>query len=317
MSIFRSKRRDLAPVIVVLLVLAATYTKMHIDLIDRPNLFDQIVLHGQIVRHTAPAPYQYRILQPLLVDCVIKDIPKHWYRKSFVFFYSLVRFASLGTALLTLFFALRARFALWTAFGGTLVLSAFIPFTFHNYYFQPSSVLEYALFGIALLGTVKKRIAWLYPLMIVGTLNRETTLFIPLIYALWHFPALRKPDYFRLLSLVGIWAVEFVGLRLLIPAPTTLLDVRSYVTLNLTSYYDDLDLLPFFLICLFPFVRWHALPREYRQLLLFNAIWIPLHFVAAQWWEIRYYIPSMMVSLPALLWIYESFTARPTDASSH
>lgn len=304
-------RTDQVVVGLLMLLLAASFAKLHIDVIDRAYLFDEIVLHGQVVRHVAPAPYQYRVLQPMLVDPVIKDIPKHWYRKSFVFFYSLIRFVSLSTALIGLFFALRKRFTHWTAFGGTLLLSAFIPFTFHNYYFQPSTIMEYAVFAIALLATVEKKIVWLYPLMLVGTLNRETTLFVPFIYILWHFPALRKSDYLKLIPLFAIWAIVFAGVRFLIPAPTNLLDIGEYIRLNLTSYYENLDVLPFLAICLVPLVRLRGMPGEYKRLMLFNLIWFPLHFVASQWWEVRYYIPSVMLTLPALLWMMKSSVPEP------
>jgi hypothetical protein len=316
MTLFHPKRADLVSVIFVSLVLSACFAKMHVDVIDRQYLFDEIVLHGQIVRHNAPAPYQYRVLQPLVVDSIVKDIPKHWYRKAFVFCYSWIRFASLSAMMVCLFLALRSRFPHWKAFGGMLLLSAFIPFTFHNYYFQPSSIFEYAVFAIALLATVKQRIAWLYPLVLFGTLNRETTVFVPVIYVLWHFPTLRKMDYFRLLPVFGVWAIVFVGLRLLIPAPVDLLDIKGYVSMNLTSYYDDLDVLLILLVCFLPFVRWPHLPGEYRRLLFFNVLWIPLHFLAAQWWEIRYFIPSIMISLPAILCSLEASTSKPDHLSS-
>jgi hypothetical protein len=299
--------RNVAFVVFVVLVLAAAFSKMQIDVIDRAYLFDEIVLHGQVVRHVAPAPYQYRVLQPLVVDTIIKDIPKHWYRKSFVFFYSLIRFGSLSTALICLFFMLRRNFPHWTAFGGTLLLSAFIPITFHNYYFQPSTIVEYAVFAIALLATVEKKLLWLYPLMLIGTLNRETTLFVPFVYILWHFPSLTKSDYAKLLPLFVVWAVIFVGLRLLIPATSSLLDIRQYVWLNLTSLYEDLDIVPFLAICLVPLIRLRGMPGEYKRLMLFNAVWFPMHFFLSQWWEVRYYVPCVMMALPALLW---TFTAE-------
>jgi hypothetical protein len=313
MHLFDSWRPVSIFAVFLFLIIAAAFAKMHIDVIDRAYLFDEIVLHGQVVRHAAPAPYQYRVLQPLLIDPVIKEIPKPWYRKSFVFFYSLIRFASLATALICLFFVLRRLFSHWTAFGGTLLLSAFIPFTFHNYYFQPSTIMEYAVFAVALLATVERKILWLYPLVLIGSLNRETTLFVPLIYVLWHFPTLRLRDYVKLLPLLVIWGVVFFGLRLSIPASTNLLDIGAYVRLNLTSFYEDLDVLPFLTICLLPLVRLRGMPGEYRRLLLFNVVWFPLHILASQWWEVRYYIPSIMVSLPAILWVLESLARDPVS----
>ena len=294
----------------ILLVLSAILTKMHFDIIDTNYVSDQIKLHTQIIEHTAPSPYQYRILQPTIVNFLLKLVPERYFNFTFLASYAFFRFASLLACFLFLFLSLRDCFSRWASLFGVVFLAAFIPFTYRGYYFQPTSIFEYCVFSMGLLATVKKKILWLYPIVLFGTLNRETTVFIPLVYFLWRFPMLRKSDYFNLAAIFSLWVLVFVGLRLLWPAPSGLLDVGRYVRLNMSSS-DSWDVFLILIVCLLPVATWRSQPKEYRRLLFFNVAWIPLHFLASQWWEIRYFIPSILVSLPGILWALDSAASHP------
>src|SRR5687768_1825772 len=91
-------------------ILSLVGTLMHIDLID--NGIDgrgqrqypgQRQLHGSIVTHSAPAPYQYRILQPAVVEVVLRasraERHTRTYELLFLGSYAAIRFLAILTTL--------------------------------------------------------------------------------------------------------------------------------------------------------------------------------------------------------------------------
>ncbi len=295
------------PLLVLFAVLAVVGTRMHVDWIDTPNVGGQHTIHQQIVTHTAPAPYQYRILQPLFVDTVLKlsscDYGTWGYFFLFRGAYASVRFFSILITLTAVFLALRMICTRGAAAWGATLLAAILPFTYRYYYYQPTSVLEMAFFALGLLATLKRKPLALLPLVALGTLNRETMCFIPLLYFMYWLPDLKREEYKWLGASAFIYVLIMGGLRVLWPASKSLLDVPYYVSENLTLSRGNLDLL----VLLSPFIvllfRVKRMPASFWRLAVCSIPWLVLHFLTSQWYEIRYYMPMFVWLLPCLAYV--------------
>ena len=289
----------------IFFVLSIIGTIMHFDMIDRPFFEQQYMLHQKIVEHSAPAPYQYRVLQPFLVDTILHLLSAKYgtntYSLLFMGSYALIRFYAILITFIAVFLALRMKYAQGTAGFGVTLLAVFIPFTYRYYYYQPTSILEMAFFALGLLMTLKRKAALLLPLVAIGTLNRETMCFIPLIYFMYWLPNLKRMEYVWLGVTSITFILIFMGLRIVWPAAGSLLDIFHYVSVNLTSSRDNLDLLlilsPLFIL----FFNVKQMSASSLRLALCSFPWLILHFFTSQWYEIRYYMPMLIWLLPGLM----------------
>jgi len=307
-----SDRPDIptARLILVGALIALALALLHVALIDAPRVGDQMLLHGQIVTHTAPAPYQYRILQPLLVEGS-RRLCGSTSPVLFLALYALIRWIATFTAMACLYRLLRRSHAQRIAVSGVLILCAAIPFTYWSYYYQPTSIIELAAFALALYITARRQLLPLALVVFFGAFNRETMVFVSAIWLLWHLPKqlLRTLAGSALLFL--LWAVPFITLRKLFPVTENLLDVRYYVGQNLTHFWEFLAVCAFTIPWFAWFGRRQSVASEYRRLAAMWALWVALHFCTALWWEVRYYLPLVMANIPPLL---SAFAKWPSEA---
>tara|TARA_B100000809_G_scaffold258171_1_gene300949 strand:+ start:1353 stop:2360 length:1008 start_codon:yes stop_codon:yes gene_type:complete len=304
------RQRPFLAIIIWFVILAAIGTRMHLDAIDLPKFKDQQRLHHAIVTHTAPAPYQFRVLQPIVVEITIRlsgtEPGTKMYKILFLGIYAAIRFLSIFATFLAVFLALRLAWPDRTAALASTALAAFIPFTYRYYYYQPTSVLEMAFFGLGLLATLSRRPAGLLPLVLLGTLNRETMCFIPYAYALYWLPQIRRSECTWLLLSAAAWVLVFLGLRLIWPTTENLLDILKYLSRNLSVSVGNMDLLlmlsPAFLLLLGA----RRIPAPYWRLASCCVPWLLLHFFTSMWHEIRYYMPALIWLMPGLVLVISS-----------
>lgn len=155
------------------------------------------------------------------------------------------------------------------------------------------SALEAVFWLVALLLLYHGRVWWLLPLVFVATLNRETTIFIPLL-------ALLVTRHWRLPILLGIvWAATYGALRLYYgPVPV-------YVTLaEIWAMNRDFWGVFFLGLILFGWIPVLAV-RGYRGApeMLQRAAWVAPGYLAAiavfgVWREFRLFIPLLPVAIP-------------------
>ena len=303
------KRKGILPLALIwFAILAAVGTLMHIDLIDRRYYGDQRELHSAIVAHSASAPYQYRVLQPTLVELLLKasgaEAKTGRYRFVFTGGYAGIRFLAIFTTLCAVFFSLRLTWSEGTAALGATALAAFLPFTYRYYFYQPTSVLEMAFFAVGLLAVRTRTPSALLPLVAVGTLNRETMCFIPFVYFLYWRPKLRRTDWLWLGASAAAWIVIFVGPRLLWPATHNLTNISRSLSSNLQFSRQNLDLLVILAPSILLLFRVRQLPAPYLRLAFCSLPWLLLHFFTSNWYEIRYYMPVLIWLLPSLVFIF-------------
>jgi hypothetical protein len=302
-------------------VLALILTAFHVYRVDLPNVQQQFELHSQIIAGTAQRPYNLRVLQPLIVDAVLKSaagvspVTPAQNNRIFVAGYACIRFLSI---FLGLFFAEKIfRFFGEAVFArrAALFLAAVYPMTFFFYYYQPTSVLEFALFAVAFFIILKERsLLAVSFLLILATLNRNTSIFLVLYYALWSardLPEwwaarkfLRVAQAFAIPAvLVGLWTVVLAVLNHFYHGTGWVGTPHDYLVYNFTGY-TALKVWFFTGLLLWPaaasiVAEWHAVPSGYRALTLGWCIpYMGLHLCMAQCDEVRYWLPVYLACAP-------------------
>ena len=160
----------------------------------------------RVVDGSADAPERYRVLVPFALDVLAKATglspAAAWH---------LSRLALFVAAYFIFLAYLRTWFSEPFALLGTAMVAATLPLTFTNSWAHPDHAAELALFTGACLAIARDRTAWVFSLLAVATLNRETAAFLVPLY-LVAGPLTRKRLFVTgLLALE--WASIYGGLR--------------------------------------------------------------------------------------------------------
>jgi hypothetical protein len=160
----------------------------------------------RVVDGSADAPERYRVLVPFGLHGLAKvtglSPSTVWHLSRLTLF----------VAAYFIFLAyLRTWFSEPSALLGTAVVAATLPLTFTNSWAHPDHAAELGLFTAACLAIARNRTAWVFGLLALATLNRETAAFLVPLYLVVG-PTTRQ----RLLvtgALALEWAAIYVGLR--------------------------------------------------------------------------------------------------------
>jgi hypothetical protein len=235
--------------------------------------------------------------------------------------------------LLYYYFALFVRNKLLIVFG-LMVATLFMgngvvdaDFTFNTY----MDVTLYIAAGIVIV--TQRNPLWIIVLTVLGALNRETALYIPVLYFFARFrwnawPSL--PNLFKnngqVIGITAVCAVLFVGIFVAIRAYYGLQPVSTWrvaagwpmVKLNLFSSVSIKSYMEFFGAVGLTFL-WSILifPKINKDLKLFFVVLVPLwfgiHLVSAIAYQTRLFlVPTLLVLLPAVLEHLER-SYRPAD----
>jgi hypothetical protein len=202
---------------------AAALTAVLAWKVDVPRIEEQKRCHADVLAGTAPHPYNGRVLQPLVVEAVCDAVPDRLRADVFTASYAGIRWVSIFTTLVAFELFLLAFVGLDPARLVVLFLSGIFALGYHGYHYQPSNVLDLALFTVALLAIVRRRDPLLVPLMVLATLNRNTSIFILATYVLWHWPELRsgirsgRREWAVGLGMAAAWGHSAVGIERLFP----------------------------------------------------------------------------------------------------
>ena len=161
----------------------------------------------QVVAGTADAPGRYRVLAPFMNDAVARATgaaPMN--------VFLLTRLLWFGLAFVALHVYLRTWFAPAAAMTGTILTAALIPLTYTNSWPHPDHIPELALFTLACLAVARGHDGWFAAALIVASLNRETSAFLVLVYAVAR--PFSRPHAARTLAVAALWGAIYVGLRL-------------------------------------------------------------------------------------------------------
>ncbi len=301
---------------VIYLSFAFTLSFYHFQTVDYPFLPDRREFHQGVIRGDFNAPYQYRILSPWLTE-----VPSIMAEKTLglstskqaaltrEFFYLLQRLIATFLLFLVFHLYLTKWFTSEIAFSGTLILAGLHIFTFRSYFFQPDSPLHLLLLttGAYLMSRGEYK-GWLYPLTIVGTLNRETFgLIVPLHMAFFGF---RKKTLLHSAGLLMVWLAVQLSLRGVFGIRPRFPD-RPLVT----NFYESLwPLFLFSLMWVIPLIYFRRLPATFRWMMaLFAPPLIIANIIYGKVEETRLFLDLALVIIPATLFILFGNTVSSTE----
>jgi hypothetical protein len=253
--------------------------------------------HLDMISGHAPAPNQYRPLTPFLAEAVRRLLPDQDLETA----YLVLRGALTGVTLVAFERYLRVWFLPAAAAAGTLLLAAIIPFTFMQVV-QESDPLNLLIFVLAYWALAVGRDLWLIPLVVVGTLNRETIAMIPVAYLVVRYgwePCTRVLA--RAAILGTCWASTYGGLLLHYGRRAYYCDAVMF-SHNVGSLSPTL----FPLLLFGPVWGMAVLARRDAPAMLRRSLWlvppfILLHYVVAVVEEVRLFLPLAPILIP-LAW---------------
>jgi hypothetical protein len=267
-------------------------------------LWDLGAWHADMISSTAPAPNQYRPLVPWLAEIIRVVLPGH----NIFAAYTVLRSLVTGSTLYFFDRYLRTWFPPAAATGGALMLAVVLPFTYLTV-IQESDPINLLVFTLAFWAMVKGCDYLLIPIMLFGTLNRETTAMLPAVYLLGNLGV--KPIRevaLKTAILVFCWCIVHGGLRLFYGDRSYYCDIIMWKN-NIKGWGPSINVfLLFGMVWVLSLVGAKGGPLLLRRALLLLPFYLALHYVIALVEETRIFLPWAPVVIP-LAWL----TLFPSD----
>lgn len=270
----------------------------------------QVDYHQAVLSSQAPSPYQYRVLPEWLIEGLRVFFESMGMRQPYYLVFTLVRvFQSIVTYFLLFFYYRKLGFSDGLALIGAVFATGSLFNSFLHHGYSNNSYFDVIFYLSAALLILGGTFAWLPPLMILASLNRETSGLIPLM-AFSAIPKLndRKPKTIIVLLAFLCWVLVFLFLRLLLPARELFVSYGYYPGLPLLGYNLSPGSFPllfrFFgfvpLLGLLVFQKWPPFLRGFFAALI--PIWFLVHLFASVITETRlFFVPQFLVFVPSFL----------------
>ena len=140
--------------------------------------------HHAILAGHAQAPFAYRVLMPILAEGTKRVLESAFPPdEALALAYVGWRFAGILAFFLLFHVYLRAWLDEAWATAGVLLAAALHPAAHHFYWYQPDSPTDLVVWTLAGVLTMAGRDVWLFPLIALGALNRETAVFAIAVHA--------------------------------------------------------------------------------------------------------------------------------------
>jgi hypothetical protein len=256
-----------------------------------------------VVNNTESAPGAYRVLAPFVIQEASRltgaSLSATWYATRLLFIY---------LAFCCMHFYLRTWFAPEQALTGVAITAATLPLTFTNSWPHPDHIPELALFTLGAMAIARRSDALFAVALAVAALNRETSVFLVLLYAVAE--PLSRPRLMRLTLFAAEWFAIYAGLR-------AIRGLRHYDYWQAGRNLTDLGLLPaafdpyyrayaYFAVVLFGPMLFLALrnrdaPPFARRALLVVPCFAAVAFMFSNIIESRIFTPLFPLVLPGLI----------------
>ncbi|MDR6218475.1 hypothetical protein [Deinococcus soli (ex Cha et al. 2016)] len=266
-----------------------------------PGLPTAAAMHAQILLHTADSPYRYRLLTPTLIDTLSSLLPTSP-STALITATAAVAFAGFAATLAGTYRITRLFAARPAALSAVMIAALALLPGLRDHYYQPWSLLEPAFVAITLLLAHQRRQAALIGLTLLATLNRETALLLPALFAFTqyrHIPAPRLA--LTTAGMLAAWACVFFGTRALFGQARHAETIQGLLAFNLGE-----GLIPALVnvsVVLAPILAlaWaarHAAPPLLKRALLISAPYAALILVWGVWLEVRLLGPLVPLLAP-------------------
>lgn len=320
MTRLSARTRSLVAMVLLYVGLSTILTSLHgYNVNYGPKDHKRTARHERIIDMRGESPWAYRLAVPYAAEGISRalaplPISEQDRREGG---YLAIRWVSMLVTFLAFhgfqrFFLPRA----W-ALAGTLLLAALHGPSFEHYWFQPASAPDLMLWTLGAYLTMKRKDAWLFPMIVLGALNRETVVFlIPIHIALrWGEEPLQKLAL-RAGALGLAWLVPFVGVR-------TVVEVTGWAngksaTDFLMSNLTRTEWIGYALAfagtwTLLPFLGWRSVPPRLRRLILVMGPYIGLIFAFGRIREVRLLLPMGLAFIPAMMLVLQGWETDAAD----
>jgi hypothetical protein len=297
--------RRQAPIAALYLALAIMLTQVHAYEINfGPKQELREARHDRIIEGRGEAPWAHRLLTPYLAEALARPLePALGHRLAREGAYLSLQCAAIFCFLVFFHAFLQAWLDSGWALAGTLFAAALHPVTFRFYWFQPDSAVDLAVWAAAAWLTVARRDVWLAPLTAIGALNRETAVFVAVIFlALRWGDSPRSHTIKRFLGLLLAWLIPFLALHAAVGMRPWAVNLHDLVRSNLQPswlLYAVAFLAPLLLL---PWIGWSRRPPELRRLAVALLVtYLPLQLVFGRIREVRLFLPLAIPLIPLVL----------------
>ena len=288
--------------------------------------------HADMIGGSAPAPNQYRPLTPWLAHLLMLFTPAGGAMAEYVHriysvprdaagvvaAYLTLRAATTTLALIAFDRYLKTWFAPAAAAAGSLCLAAVLPFTYLHVV-QESDPINLLVFVLAFWALAKEKDLLLIPLVLLGTLNRETVALIPALYFAARLG--RRPlaeVLWKTAAIGAAWAAVYLPLVYLVYGRREYYCDMVMLSSNLSSWVPTAQVLLLF----GPMWLLAAVGAKRGPALLRRALWLlppylMLHYVVAFVIEVRLFLPYAPVIIPLTWWLLfpQALLQRPESGS--
>jgi hypothetical protein len=196
-----------------------------------------------------------------------------------------------------------------------MFLAAVLPFTYFRV-LQESDPLNLLVFVGVFWALAVRRDLLLIPLVLMGTLNRETTVMIPVIYLLGRWGAVPPRRLIWMTAiLVACWVAVYAGIIASYGLRKTYCDVIMFRR-NVDSWQPTMHVVLLFgMVWVLAYLGQRKGPTFLRRALWLLPPYMILHYVISLVIEVRLFLPFAPIVVPlALLVLFPE--ARREDAAS-
>ncbi len=265
----------------------------------------------------------YNNEQSRLLQFVIPEFFRIVFSLNVVRAYVLQRFLFILIAFVCFHFYLRQWFDPKASFAGVAFLAAIMPLTYIDD-LQESSSLLLLTFLIAMWAIRDRKLIVLLLANLIGGLNNETMLIVPLVYFLYNFSSFKPRALVALSSktiLIGLPLIVTIGPIRYLTRNQPHLGGAWHLTENLWGIWHQLpaDLVDwwaanylyiffiFGVFWVFAFLRWSSKPLFLRRAALMMPFFILANLVTGIISEVRQMLPLATIIIPmALFFIFPS-----------
>jgi len=283
---------------------------LRLKLYTTPNWFNGTLAssHASLLRYSHTNNEQSRLLQFYVPELFHRTLAL-----SIEHSYILQRFLFVALAFICFHLYLRRWFDARVSFCGVLLLAAIIPFTFHIGDLQESSPLLLLTFLLGLWTIREDRKILIATVFLIGGINNETMLILPLVYFLYNFVALDVRHLVILCRdtlLVSLPMVVVVGTIRYVNRDRPVLGGRWQLSHNLEGLVSGNFLFwgfifIFGILWVYALLQYERKPAFLKRAFLITPIFIVAHLVAGIIHEVRLMLPLSFIVIPmALFYIY-------------
>jgi hypothetical protein len=287
-----------------------SWIDLRVKLYTTPAWFDGTLIHNHhlLLQFSYTNNEQSRLLQ-----FYVPELFHMFLMLSIEHAYMLQRFLFVFLAFICFHAYMRRWFDARETFCGVLLLAAIIPFTFHAGDLQESSPLLLLTFLLGLWTIREDRGLLMAVVFLIGGINNETMLILPLVYFLYNFVDLdlrRLVILCRNTFLISLPMVIAVGTIRYINRDRPVLgggwhfpdNVEGLLTGN-TQYWGFLFTFGF--LWVYALLRYESKPLFLRRAFLMIPFFIAAHVVTGIITEVRQMLPLGFIVIPmALYYIY-------------